>query len=107
MYFWVAFPAFGLLIRGLTDISERKTEIASGRSSGEKELPEALRREGEITATRVAMETSLSVSEATLILKELAEVGHLQVRVRGDGLFYTFWKNEGRFVPEWRPIVIQ
>jgi hypothetical protein len=76
-YFWVALPAFGLLTRGLTGVSERRTEIASARSSREKELLEALRREGEVTPARAAMQTSLSLAEADRILQELAEAGHL------------------------------
>ena len=106
-YFWIAFPAFGLLARGLTGVSERRMEIASGCSSGEKELLEALRREGEITAAQTAMETSLSVSQAGRMLKELAEAGHLEVRVRGGGLFYAFWEEDGRFAPEAHPAEIQ
>ncbi len=82
-------------------------EIASGRSSGEKELLEALRQEGEITAVRATMKTSLSVSEAGQMPKELAEAGHLEVRMRGGSLFYTFWEEAGRFATEARPSVIQ
>jgi hypothetical protein len=40
------------------------------------------------------METSLSVTEADRMLKELAEGGHLDVRVRGGGLFYSLWERE-------------
>ncbi len=91
-YFWVAFPAFGLLARGIMGFSERQAEIASVRSAGERELLEALRREGEITPALTAMETSLSVPEADAMLKELVKAGHLEVRVRGGGLFYAFWQ---------------
>ncbi len=35
-YFWLALPAFGLLARGLAGVSERRTEIASARSSKER-----------------------------------------------------------------------
>ena len=102
-YFWLAFPAFGLLARGITGFSERQAEIASARSAGERELLEALRREGEITPARAAMETSLSVSEADTMLKEFAEAGHLEVRVRGGGLFYAFWEDTGRLAPDAHP----
>jgi hypothetical protein len=102
-YFWLAFPAFGLLARGITGFSERQVEIASARSAGERELLEALRREGEIIPARAAMETSLSVLEADVMLKELAEAGHLEVRVRGGGLFYAFWEDTGRLAPEAHP----
>ncbi len=53
------------------------------------------------------METSLSVAEADRMLQELAEAGHLEVRVRGGGLFYAFWGEEGRFVLEAHPVEIR
>jgi len=53
---------------------------------------EALREHGELTPARAAMETSLTVTEADKMLKELAEGGHLEVRVRGGGLFYGLWE---------------
>ncbi len=49
------------------------------------------------------METSLSVLEADVMLKELAEAGHLEVRVPGGGLFYAFWEDTGRLAPEAHP----
>ena len=106
-YFWVAFPAFGLLARGVSGFSKRRAEIASTRHTGERELLEALRREGEISPTRAAMETSLSVTEADAMLKELAQAGHLEVRVRGAGLFYAFWEHTGYPAPEIRPAEIR
>jgi hypothetical protein len=39
------------------------------------------------------METSLSVAKARRMLKELAEAGHLEVRMHGVGLFYAFWED--------------
>jgi hypothetical protein len=95
-YGWVAFPAFGLLVRGVAGLSESKAALSSERSTGEKDLLEALRREGELTPTRAAMETSLSVAEADAMLKELAEGGHLEVRVHGGGLFYALWGDGAR-----------
>jgi hypothetical protein len=99
-YFWVAFPAFGLLARGVSGFSERREGAAIAHSTGEKELLEALLREGEISPTRAAMETSLSVTQADAMLKELVEAGHLEVRVRGGGLFYSFWEQTGYPTPE-------
>ena len=90
---WMIFPAFGLLVRGIAGFSEGKTELPSTNNK-ERELLEALRREGELTPARAAMETTLSVSEADQMLKELAEGGHLEVRVRGGGLFYALWEPE-------------
>lgn len=88
---WTIFPAFGLLVRGIAGLSDSPTEPPA-TSSKERELLEALRREGELTPARAAMETSLTVAEADKMLKELVEGGHLEVRVRGGGLFYSLWE---------------
>jgi hypothetical protein len=90
---WMIFPAFGLLVRGIAGLSEEKKELPAGNGR-ERELLEALREHGELTPAQAAMETSLSVAEADRMLKELAEGGHLDVRVRGGGLFYSLWERE-------------
>ncbi len=94
-YGWVAFPAFGLLARGIVRSSiDGEVPVAI---TGERELLEALRRQGELTPVLAAMETSLTVEKANRMLKEeLAEGGHLEVRVRGGGLFYALWENAER-----------
>jgi hypothetical protein len=89
-YGWVAFPALGLLVRGVADLPEGSTATPA-RGSKESELLGALRQWGELTPTRAAMETSLSVAEADEMLRELAEGGHLEVRVRGGAIFYALW----------------
>ena len=99
---WMVFPSFGLLVRGLAGLSatppERTMELASA-GSRERELLEALREHGELTPTRAAMETSLSVAEADQMLKDLAAGGHLEVRTRGVGLTYALWTApEGRYL---------
>ena len=91
-FFWVVFPAFGLLVRGIAGLSESSTALPAAPNSKERELLEALRREGELTPARAAMETSLTVAEADKMLKELAEGAHLEVRVRGGGIFYALWE---------------
>ncbi|HSK98941.1 MAG TPA: hypothetical protein VK869_01265 [Rubrobacteraceae bacterium] len=93
-FFWVIFPAFGLLVRGIAGLSEERPRGPSAVSGKERELLEALRGHGELTPAQAAMETSLTVAEADGMLKELAEGGHLQVRVRGGGLFYSLWEVE-------------
>jgi hypothetical protein len=91
---WMIFPAFGLLVRGIASLSEEKAKLpATGEK--ERELLRALREHGELTPAGAAMETSLTVAEADQMLKELAEGGHLEVRVRGGGLFYALWEPEG------------
>ena len=91
---WTIFPAFGLLVRGIAGLSESATELPSTNSK-ERELLGALREHGELTPARAAMETSLTVAEADEMLKRLAEGGHLEVRVRGGGLFYSLWEPGG------------
>jgi hypothetical protein len=92
---WTIFPAFGLLVRGIAGLSEGegRAGIPAGNSK-ERELLGALREYGELSPAQAAMETSLSVTEADRMLKELAEGGHLDVRVRGGGLFYSLWERD-------------
>ena len=90
---WAVFPAFGLLLRGIAGLSEGEGRegISSGNSK-ERELLGALREHEEISPTQAVMETSLTVEEADDMLKELAAKGHLEVRVRGGGIFYGLWR---------------
>jgi hypothetical protein len=90
---WMIFPAFGLLVRGIAGLSESPSEPAVA-GSGERELLQALQRRGELTAAQAAMETSLTVDEADRILEDLAAKGHLDVKVRGGGLFYGLWEGD-------------
>ena len=88
----VAFPAFGLLLRGLASQgTSGGLALRASASDTERELLVALRENGELTPAQAAMETSLTVAEADRMLKELAEAGHLEMRARGGGLFYAFW----------------
>ena len=61
----------------------------------ERELLETFRGHGELNPALAAVETSLTVAEADKMLKELAEGGHLEVRVRGGGIFYSLWEPDG------------
>jgi len=89
---WMLFPAFGLLVRGIAGLSEGPDE-PSAANARERELLEALQRRGELTPAQAAMETSLTVNEADKLLEDLAAKGHLDVKVRGGGLFYGLWEN--------------
>ncbi|MGB3681042.1 MAG: hypothetical protein WA990_01010 [Rubrobacteraceae bacterium] len=93
---WAVFPAFGVFARGVAGLIDSKPDRpemspANGR---ERELLGAIKNHGEITPVQAAMETSLTVAEADEMLGGLAEGGHLEVRVRGGGLFYALWDRE-------------
>jgi hypothetical protein len=94
---WMIFPALGLLVRGIAGLSDRPEQppVANSR---ERELLEALQRRGELTPTQAAMETSLTVNEADKMLEDLAAKGHLDVKVRGGGLFYGLWETDSEAV---------
>lgn len=95
---WAVFPAFGVFARGVAGLVDSRPEPQElpPESSRERELLEAIKDHGEITPAQAAMNTSLTVSEADEMLKNLAEGGHLDVRVRGGGLFYALWGYENR-----------
>ena len=94
---WTIFPAFGLLVRGVAGLSERPAQSPVATAK-ERELLEALQRKGELTPAQAAMETSLTVNEADEMLEDLAAKGHLDVRVRGGGLFYGLWETDSEAV---------
>lgn len=73
---WTLFPASGALIRGVSGLVVDKGNLRSGEGK-ERELLEALREHGELTPTRAALKTSLTVSEADEMLKGLVESGYL------------------------------
>ena len=87
-YFWVAFPAIGLLAGGVSGLG-RPARVSEAEV--ERELLEALRDGGEVSAASVAARTSLSVAEADRRLRELAENGHIEVRAKGGALLYALW----------------
>lgn len=94
-YFWVAFPAFGLLSSGIAGLGEGRPVRVSGEKR-ERELLEAMRDSGEISAAGAAARTSLTVAEADRRLRELAENGHIEVRARGGAILYALWGEELR-----------
>lgn len=93
-YFWVAFPAVGLLGSGIAGLGRDRAERAErvAAMDPERDLLVALLSHGEMTAAGAAAETGLSIDEADRRLGELAEAGHLEVRVRGGGIFYALWE---------------
>jgi hypothetical protein len=94
---WAVFPAFGVFARGVAGLVDTRSEPPAANAR-ERELLEALQSSGELTPAQAAMETSLTVNEADQMLKDLAAKGHLDVRVRGGGLFYGLWETDSEAV---------
>jgi hypothetical protein len=94
---WAVFPAFGVFARGVAGLVDTRSEPPAANAR-ERELLEALQSSGELTPAQAAMETSLTVNEADQMLKDLAAKGHLDVRVRGGGLFYGLWGTDSEAV---------
>ncbi len=59
------------------------------KKATQRQLLEAIERNGEITPARAALQTSLTVKEAEQLLSDLAQRGHLDVRVEGSRLVYA------------------
>ena len=93
---WMFFPAIGLFARGVAGLTDATDARPGGlpENSRERELLEAIKNQGELSPAQAAMETSLTVAEADKMLGELAEGGHLDVRVRGGGIFYALWERD-------------
>ena len=98
-YFWISFPALGLLTRGMAGLFGSAAVLSTSRVR-EREILEALREHGGLTPARAAMETSLTVAEADGVLARLAGDGHLQVRAQGGALAYALWETQGRGGPQ-------
>ena len=94
---WAVFPAFGVFARGVAGLVDTRSEPPAANAR-ERELLEALQSSGELTPAQAAMKTSLTVNEADEMLKDLAAKGHLDVRVRGGGLFYGLWETNSEAV---------
>jgi hypothetical protein len=88
-YFWIAFPALGLLTSGGSGSGRRAARVSEAEL--ERELLEAMQESGEISAASAAAKTSLSVAEADRRLRGLAENGHIEVRARGGAVLYALW----------------
>jgi hypothetical protein len=93
-------PAIVLSVRSLAGLVEGRSGGSLDKDHKEKELLEALARNGEITAARAALETTLSVSEADRMLSELAKNGHVEVRAREGRLGYALWEHDRKELTE-------
>ena len=85
---WWIVPVLGAVIPLALAVLER-SDLKLGRPDDkkgkERELLEALAEQGEITPTTAAMQTSLTVDEASKMLDGLAGKGHLKLQVE-DGI---------------------
>lgn len=95
---WLAVFGFGvvgpvLLLRQLnqaiTAHEASRRRPAPGTREKEQELLEALKEGGEITPATAAMRTSLTVDEASKMLKELERKGHLEMQMK-EGIVAYF-----------------
>ena len=94
LVFGVALPiALGI---GNRIANSRKIRAHSVANSSERELLELLERHGELTALTAATRTSLTVSEADKMLSQLAQKGHLEVRVDGGKISYALWERSNQ-----------
>lgn len=95
---WWLLLVFGVVLPIALGIGNRialsykaKVQPPAGIQS-EKELLELLERHGELTALGAATKTSLTISEADQMLSELAQKGHLEVRIDGGKMSYALWE---------------
>lgn len=96
IFCWMVFPAVGTFARGVAGLMDSRQEQQLPQNIKERELLEALRDRGELTPAQAAVETSLTVREADRMFKQLAEGGHLEIRVQDGTLSYSLWEHERR-----------
>ena len=70
-------------------IQGNRHQTEGSEQNAERQLLEVIERNGEITPARAALQTSLTVEEAEQLLSDLAQRGHLDVRVEGSKLVYA------------------
>jgi hypothetical protein len=92
----LALPSLRMVANGASELLGSETGgrgagrlAASSAKRQEQQVLEVIERHGAVTPARVAMETTLTVAEADKKLHELAEKGHLEVRVQGGKLAYS------------------
>ncbi len=78
----------------------RATSVKPDKKNMERELLDALAERAEITPTTAAMNTSLTVDEASKMLEELARKGHLELRIEEGVMAYALTERDRRGLPE-------
>ena len=104
---WLAVFGIGvvapvLLLRQINraiEAHEESRRPAPGAREKEKELLEALEEGGEITPATAAMRTSLTVDEASKMLKELARKGHLEMQMEEGIMAYSLGERRRQALP--------
>ena len=81
-YFWLMFPAFGLLVRGVAGLYDSPDEPTASNSKGRELLGGPARARGVDVGAGGDGDVALGGGGGRYA-KELAEGGHLDVRVRG------------------------
>ena len=102
--YWWLILIFGLvvpLISGaqslLTARGDRQREIPQPTNRADdkqRQLLEALARDGELTSTMAALRTELTVEEAAELLEGLAGKGHLRVSAREGAMVYALLERD-------------
>lgn len=72
-----------------------RREGSGATAAWEEELLQAIGRHGQLTVAGAALETPLSVQQASRMLSELAGRGHLEVRVERGRLLYSLRESRG------------
>ena len=103
---WLAVFGIGvvapvLLLRQINRAIEAHEESrrAPGAREKEKELLGALEDRAELTPATAAMRTSLTVDEASTMLKELARKGHLETQTEEGIVAYSLGEHRRRELP--------
>jgi DNA-binding CsgD family transcriptional regulator len=97
--FWWVVPLLGAavpLALAVLDKSGSVSKKPEDKKYKEQELLAALAEQGELTPTMAAISTSLTVDEATKMLDELANKGHLKLRTQ-DGIVAYLLPEHGHF----------
>ncbi len=78
----------------------RATLEKPNKKDMERELLDALAERAEITPTTAAMNTSLTVDEASKMLEELARKGHLELRMEEGVMAYALTERDRKELPD-------
>ena len=112
---WVAILGIGVVapvlllwqINRAIATHEVSRSAAPGPREKERELLGALEGRREITPAAAAMQTSLTVDEASKTLEVLARKGHLELRMEGGVTAYALDKRSGQEPPDNDPTPLE